>query len=282
MRGSNSDSAMSGIISQCRVLFQYRRLLWDLAIKDIKVRYRSPALGFLWAILMPLFMVLIFKFVFSTILKAQVENYPFFIYIMTAVFPWTYFSSSVGAATESIFSNRELIKKTYFPRQIIPISVVAANLINFLPALIVMLLILAFFRMQFTILILLVPFVILLQTVLTIGLALIVSSLQVILHDVKYIVELLLIAWFYFSPGFYSLAMVANFSEAFFRLYTLNPFVGLFILYRIALLKGYAKTLPPGINIYGLSIWTIIVCFVVFILGLSVFKKYESRFSDLV
>ncbi|MBL7081161.1 MAG: ABC transporter permease [Candidatus Omnitrophica bacterium] len=269
-------------MNHLRALIQYRHLLWDLAIKDIKVRYRSPTLGFLWAIIVPLIMVFIFKFIFSVILRAQVENYPFFIYLMTAIFPWTYFSSSVSSATECIFSNRDLIKKTYFPRQIIPISVVLANLINFIPALIVMFLVLALFKMQFTILIFLLPGILLLQTIFTIGLALIVSSLQVVLRDVRYIVELLLMAWLYFSPGFYSLTMVANFSEAFLKLYILNPFVGLFSLYRIALLKGYANTLPPKVNIFALSVWVVIVCCVTFLFGLLVFKRYESRFSDLV
>jgi len=274
---------MTEIIKQIKALIQYRHLLWELAIKDIKVRYCSPILGFLWAILIPLSMVLIFKFVFSNIIRVGfVEEFPFFIYLMTAIFPWSYFSSSIHGATESIFGNRELIKKTYFPRQIIPVSIVLANLINFLPALGVMLLILAFFKIQFTMLIILLPMILLLQTIFTIGLALIVSGLQVILRDVKYIVELLLMAWLYLSPGFYSLAMVAGLSEGFFKLYMLNPFVGLFSLYRIALLPGFAKTLPSGVNIYALSVWTAIVCIVVFLLGFLVFKRYEPRFSDLV
>jgi len=273
---------MFKLIKQIKVLIQYRHLLYDLAIKDIKVRYRSPTLGFLWAVLLPLIMVFIFKFIFSTILKGRVENYPFFIYLMTAIFPWSYFSSSINAATESIFRNRELIKKTYFPRQIIPISIVLANLINFIPALIVMLLILAFFRMQFTVSILLVPVILLLQTMFTIGLALIVSSLQVILRDVKYIVQLLLMLWLYLSPGFYSLTNVANFSERFLRFYILNPFVGLFTLYRVAFLKGFTKTLPSGVNVVELSVWTIMACIVIFLLGFLVFKRYESRFPDLV
>ncbi len=273
---------MPAIISQIKDLIQYRHLLWDLAIKDIKVRYRSPTLGFLWAAFIPLIMVFIFKFVFSTILKTEIENYPFFVYLMTAIFPWAYFASSVGSATESIFSNRDLIKKTYFPRQIIPISVVLANLINFLPALFIMLLMLFFFRMHFTVSIFLLPLAILLQIILTVGLALIFSSLQVILCDVKYIVELLLMAWLYLSPAFYSLKIVANFPSVFLKLYLLNPFVGLFTLYRIALLEGYVKTLPQAINIYGLLIQTAIVCIGICLLGFLVFRKYEKKFSDLV
>ncbi len=239
-------------------------------------------MGFLWSILTPLVTVFIFKFVFSTILRASIEHYPFFIYLMTAVFPWTYFSASVGGATESIFSNQDLIKKAYFPRQIIPVSVVLANLINFLPALVVMFLILALFRMQFTFFILLMPFIVLLQTIFTVGLVLIVSSLQVIVRDVKYVVELSLMAWFYLSPGLYTLTTIANFSEKFLEFYVLNPFVGLFILYRIALLKGYAETLPESINILSLTILTVIVCSAVFFLGFFVFKKYEPQFADLV
>jgi ABC-2 type transport system permease protein len=273
---------MPGIINQIKALIQHRHLVWSLAIKDIKVRYRSPTLGFLWAALVPLIMVFIFKFVFSMILRAHVENYPFFIYLMTAIFPWTYFASSIDTAVESICSNRELIKKTYFPRQIIPVSIVLANLINFFPALIVMILILYFFRIQFTILIFLLPVILLLQTILTVGLALIVSSLQVVLRDIKYIVQLLLMAWLYLSPGFYSLTMVANASDKFLKLYLLNPFVGLFSLYRIAFLRGFVNTLPSGVNIFVLSIWTIIVCITVFLIGFLVFKKYEPRFFDLV
>ncbi|MCX5694702.1 MAG: ABC transporter permease [Candidatus Omnitrophica bacterium] len=273
---------MQNIAKQIGILIQYRHLILDLAIKDIKVRYRSPVLGFFWAILMPLVTVFIFKFIFSTLMQVQVENYPFFIYLMTAVFPWAYFSTSVATATESIFANRDLIKKTYFPRQIIPVSVVLANLINFLPALLAMILILPFFGMPFTALILLLPPIILLQTILAVGLALIFSSLQVVLRDVKYIVELLLLIWMYLSPVFYPLAMVANFSPVFFKVYLLNPFVGLFCLYRLALLKGFAHTLPAGVNIYILSLWTAVVCICVFFLGFLVFKKYEAIFSDLI
>lgn len=270
------------MIKQIRDLFRYRHLIWDLAIKDIKIKYRNPALGSLWAIIVPLTMVFIFKFIFSDIMKARIENYPFFIYLMTAIFPWSYFVTSVNAALESIISNRELIKKIYFPRHIIPVSVVFASLINFLPSLIVMLLFLFIFKLQFTVFLFLVPFVILLQTLLTIGCALIVSSLQVVIHDIKYIVELMLMVLLYLSPAFYPLSLIVNFSGRLFKIYMLNPFVGIFVLYRVMFLKGFAKTLPQGVDVLGLSAWTILVSFAVFLLGLRVFKKYEERFSDLI
>lgn len=273
---------MFEIMKQIKALIQYRHLAWDLAIKDIKVKYRNPVLGFFWTLLIPLVMVFIFKFVFSTILKAQIEDYPFFIYLMTAIFPWSYFATSINGATESILSNRELIKKTYFPRQIIPISIVLAGLINFIPTLIVMFIILALFKMPFTLCILLIPGILLIQTMLTIGLALIVSSLQVILRDVKYVIELLLMAWLYLSPGFYSLSLVADISDKFLKIYLLNPFVGLFTFYRMALLKDFINTLPDPVSISFLFIWTITISLALFFFGFFIFRKCESQFSDLI
>jgi ABC-type polysaccharide/polyol phosphate export permease len=270
------------MFSQIKTLIQYRHLVCDLAIKDIEVRYRSPVLGFLWAIIIPFVTVYIFNLVFSVILKIEVESYPFALYLMTAVFPWAYFSSSVSAATESMVTNGELIKKTYFPRHIIPVSVVLANLLNFFPAVIAMLICMYFFGAKQSFLILLLPLIILLQTFLTIGLALMLSSFQVIFRDTKYAVELGMIVWFYLCPVFYSLTLVADISTRFFEIYKLNPFVGLLILYRSVLLDGYAKSLAPSVNIFFLTVWTIAVCLGTFFLGFFVFKKYESRFADLV
>jgi ABC-2 type transport system permease protein len=268
--------------NQITVILRHRHLIWDLALKDIKVRYRSPTLGFLWAIIIPLVMVFIFKLIFSDILKMTIEECPFFIYLMTALFPWVYFSSSLNAATESILGNRDLIKKTYFPRQTIPIATVLANLINSLPSFVVMLLILAFFKTPPTFMVLWLLPIIILQTVFTIGLAFIVSSLTVITRDVKYLVEILITVWFYLVPSFYPLATVAAASGSLFKLYLLNPFVGFVILYRVTLLKGYADTLPPEVHLGGLIVWVAFVSVAAYFLGALVFQKYERRLSDFI
>lgn len=270
------------MIHTLRELAQYRGLLWDLAINDMKVRYRSPYLGFLWALLTPLFTALIFKFVFSTILRGGVEHYPFFIYLMTAIFPWVFFASAVDAAAESIVSNQELIKKIYFPRQVIPVSVVLASLLNFIPAFLVMYFLMLCFGIKPSILIMIAPVAILLQTILATGLALLLSSVYVVLRDVKYITQITLMAWFYLSPGIYSLTTVFNLSERLLGLYTLNPFTGLFSLYRVALLPGFANTLPAQVNAIWMYTWTAFVCLTVFFIGIFVFKWLEPRFSDLV
>ncbi len=273
---------MPNIINQIKVLIQYRHLLWSLAIKDIKVKYRNPILGVLWTMITPLVTIFILKLVFSTIMKMEIKDYPFFIYLMTAIFPWVFFSSSINEAIESILNNRELIKKTYFPRQIIPVSVVLANLLNFIPAVIVMFLILFLYKIELTMMIFLLPVIILLQAIFTVGLALILSTLQVFVRDVKYILEIVMMVWFYLSPIFYSLTLVADMSTGFFTIYALNPFVGLFVLYRAAFLKGYLKTLPPSLDIFLLTGWVVAVCIFMFFLGFAIFRKYEARFSELV
>ena len=270
------------MIHTFKELVQYRGLLWDLAIKDMKVRYRNPYLGFVWALLVPLLMVFIFKFVFSTILRGGVEQYPFFIYLMTAIFPWVFFSSAVESASESIVNNQELIKKTYFPRHIIPMSAVLASLLNFIPAFLVMHFLMLCFGIKPSILILIAPVAILLQTILAAGLALLLSSVYVVLRDVKYIIQIMLMAWFYLSPGIYSLSTIERLSERLLNAYTLNPFTGLFSLYRMALLPDFASTLPTQVNVVWLYAWTAFVCVAVFFIGIFVFKRLEPYFSDLI
>ena len=270
------------MIQTLKELVQYRGLLWDLAIKDMKVRYRNPYLGFVWALLVPLLTVFIFKFVFSTILRGGVGQYPFFIYLMTAIFPWVFFSSAVDSASESIVNNQELIKKTYFPRQIVPMAAVLASLLNFIPAFLVMHFLMLCFGIKPSILILIAPVAILLQTILAAGLALLFSSVYVVLRDVKYIIQIMLMAWFYLSPGIYSLSTIEHLSERLLVLYTLNPFTGLFSLYRTALLPGFASTLPAQVNVVWLYAWTAFVCVAVFFIGIFVFKWLEPHFSDLI
>lgn len=273
---------MLDIVKRIKNVVEHRELLLRLTFKDLKLRYKNLFLGFLWALLIPLCMIVIFKIVFSVIIKVDIKNYPFFIFLMTAMFPWSYFQQSISAATTSIVDSGNLIKKVYFPREIIPISIVTANLINFLFTLAVMLLILLFSGVRFTPLLLFLPAVLLIQTILTVGIALIVSGLQVRYRDVRYIVEVLLIAWFYLTPVFYPLTLVAGISKTFFRIYMFNPFVGLVTLYRMILLNGYIETLPPEINFFSIVGAPLISSVVVFFLGFHIFQRYERSFTDYI
>lgn len=274
---------MFEIVKRIKAVIAQRQLLLRLAFKDQLVRYRSPFLGFLWALLLPFFTMLIYGLVFSVIMKMRIEDYPFLPYLITAVFPWSYFQSSVFAATTSTTESADLIKKVMFPKEMIPISVVMANLLTFLLNLGVMLIFLLCFKIRFTCLIFLLPLVVLLHTILAIGVSLMTSSLQVRYRDLKYVVELVIITLFYLTPVFYPLSLVSNnLSQVFFRIYLLNPFVGLVNLYRISLLKGYIQTLPAEVNLFN-TVGIPLICAIIFLfLGFWVFRRQEFTFADFL
>jgi ABC-type polysaccharide/polyol phosphate export permease len=261
---------------------KHRHLLWDLAIKDLKVRYRTAWLGFFWIVLVPVFQIFIFKIIFSVIIRVPVARYPFFIFLMTAIFPWRYFNLCLTQATESIVGNAPLIKKTQFPRQIIPVSIVLSNLIHFVLILLLMIIFLALFGIGPTPLIFYLPLILLLQTMLCTGMALMTSGLQVCSRDVKYIVEIALMAWFYLTPVFYPLSLVAGISRNFLNIYLLNPLAGLITLYRVVLLGGYTANLPPEVDLGRLILICSLSCIGIFFLGFGIFKRCEPGFFDLL
>jgi ABC-type polysaccharide/polyol phosphate export permease len=261
---------------------KYWHLIRDMAVRDLKVRYKTAGLGFFWIILIPLFQIFIFKIVFSVIIKVPVADYHFFIFLMTAMFPWRYFNLCVTQATEGIVGNASLIKKTQFPRQIIPISIVMSNLAHFVLILALMIIFLGVFGIKLTPLIFYLPLLLLLQTMLCMGMALITSSLQVCFRDVKYIVEIALMAWFYLTPIFYPLSLVAGISRNFLKVYLLNPLAGLVTLYRVVLLGGYVDNLPPEVNLTNLIALCSAGCIGIFFLGFGLFKKCEPKFFDLL
>jgi len=262
-------------------IFSHKELAIKLALKDLRVRYRRPLLGVLWSFLTPLCLVIIFQIVFSKILRVPVQKYPFFIYLMTAVFPWRFFQVSISRAVTSILDNKSLVKDAYFPRELLPISVVLAELINFLPFLFVMFIFLFLSKIGFSLALLYLPLIILLHTILIIGFSLLVSSLHVKWRDTGFIVEISLTALFYLTPIFYPLNLVAqNFSKIFLNIYLLNPFVGIVNLYRISFLKGFTSTLPLEVGILNTLISPIMWAIVFLFIGFYIFSKNEDRFYD--
>jgi ABC-2 type transport system permease protein len=255
-------------------------LLWNLAIREIKIRYKSPLLGFLWMFLLPLSMVLIFKIVFSLIVKVPIPGYPFFIFLTLGVFPWNYFGMSISGTVNSLVDNEVLIKKVYFPRQIIPLSIVLGNLVNFAISNLIILIFLLFFHISISKYILLLPLVIVLETLLIAGFSLLFSSLQVKYRDVKFIVEILLLFWFYISPVFYPLSLVSQVSDKFFKYYLLNPLASIFTLYRIIYLKDYHRLLPPEVSIVYIIIYPLVFSIFILVVGNFVFSRMQRTFAD--
>lgn len=273
---------MKKLIIKLRSIWNHRNLLWYLSIRELKIKYKYPFLGFLWMILIPLSMAIIFKIIFSIIVKVAVPEYPFFIFLMTGVFPWSYINSSLSSTTTSIVDNSDLIKKVYFPREIIPLSMLISNLISFLIMMIIVIIFLLIFGVAISEYIIFLPFIIILNTLFIIGIILITSSLQVFYRDMKYIIEMILVFWFYLNPMFYPLSLVAEVSPKFLFVYMLNPLACLITFYRIILLDNFSTIIPKQLNLTVVLIYTVFISFAMFFLGMYLFNKKDKRLSDFL
>jgi len=214
-----------------------RELIWALAVKELRVRYKRSALGFLWALLNPLLMMVILTMVFSTLMRVPVHDYP--IFLISTLLPWTFFSQSLAYSAESIVSNGELLKKVYVAKSVFPIAAVVSNLINFFLSMVPLVLLLVVFRFPFywTWLYLLIPLVSLI--LFTMGCSFFFSMVNVFFRDMSHILQVVLQAWFYFCPIIYSLDFVPARYQMLFRL---NPLLYPLNGFRLAIYYGLLPT----------------------------------------
>lgn len=246
------------------------KLIYALAIKEFKIRYKNARLGFLWAFIYPIILMVILNIVFTKILTIKIPNYPFF--LLCGLFPWTFFTTSLSNSTVSIVDNARLIQKIYFPRAILPIAVILNNLINFIFCLILLLILLAVFKIKLSLYIIYLPLILIIQAIFIISISLITSHLYIQYRDIKYLVEVLLLIWFYATPIFYSLELVP---QKIYPFYIFNPMVGIISGYRNIIL--YAK--PPD---FGLLCIPFLETIIILIVGCRIAKKYGPTAADYV
>ncbi|MBU1044821.1 MAG: ABC transporter permease [Candidatus Omnitrophica bacterium] len=249
-------------------IYDYRNLIISLTKKEIKIKYKSAVLGWLWSLLNPLLLMVVFSFVFTFIMKIQIANYP--VFLLSALLPWFFLSFSLTAAVTSIVDNASLIKKAYFPYEVIPLSIVAANLFNFLISQLLLFVFLIYYRIFPNGAWLYLPLIILLQSVFVAGICLAAAALHTLYRDVKYIVELIMLVWFYATPIFYPLSFVPENIRVFFYLNPLSLFIN---AYRDILL--YAKV--PSFFILGCML---AISFGFGLLGIALFNKNKKFFAD--
>ena len=258
------------MIKKILEVIDYRELILNLAVRDLKIRYKGSLLGFFWSLLNPLLMMLVLFFVFSIIFKVQIENFQ--IFLLAGILPWHFFSIVLTDSTKTIIDNANLIKKIYFPREVLTISIILSNLVNFLLSLIILFVFILLFHIKITPWALLLPLIILVQIIFLFGIGLISSALNVFYRDVTWIVNVLLLLWFYFTPIFYSTTMVP---QKFLNLYMLNPMAVLVTSYRDILLYGKAP------NITYLLI-TLLSSLMLFFIGMKIYQRYSSVFAEEV
>lgn len=208
-------------------LFSYRELIAMLALREIKVKYKSAVLGWLWSILHPLLLMVIFSFIFTYVFKINIEK-PH-IYLLAGLLPWFFMSFAVSSAVTAVVDNSQMIKAVYFPQEIIPLAVTLGNLYNFLLSLGLFIIFLTIFGETSAGMVIVLSFVILLQFFFVFGIAMLVSALHTMFRDVKYLVEVLMMTWFYATPIFYPADLVPT---RFAWLLYVNPMSIFVMMYR--------------------------------------------------
>ena len=252
------------------LFFQYKELLKNLVLRDLKVRYKRSALGVFWALLEPLILMLLFTVVFSFVLRIKVEKYP--VFVLCGLLPWSFFSTGLSYSSTSISEHANLIKKIYFPREIIPLGVILARLVNFLISLGLLFIFMLAFRVKFTPYLIFLPLIIALELLLIIGLSLFFTPLNTFYHDVGFILEFILFGWFYITPVFYPVSMVP---ERFLKFYMLNPMAVIVHSYRRVLLYGQ----PPEAWHLSLAFLEVLAALLI---GWAVFRRLEYRFAEVL
>jgi lipopolysaccharide transport system permease protein len=250
-----------------RPLYIYN-LLRELVVRDMKLRYKRSVLGIVWSLISPLIQMLVFVFLFRRVVPLDIPNYPSFVF--TGVLAWNWFQSAVLLATGAITDNRQLIRRPGFPMAILPVITVTTHLIHFLLALPVPLLFLILNGGRLTSAILMLPFVIMLQFLLTLGLGYLVATIHVTFRDTQHLLGVFFMLLFYLTPVFYDASIVPARYQT---VYRLNPVLHLITAYRAILIHGGLpdlRTLLALGAVVGALLW----------LSYTVFARASYRFVE--
>lgn len=266
-------------------VYQYRELVRNLVVRDLKVRYKNSVLGFLWSLVNPLLMMIVFTVVFQILLPQDIRIFP--IFVLCALLPWNWFAASLNEAIPSIVNNAHLIKKVYFPREVLPLSVVLANGVNFLLALVVLFAVIFVYGIHLSRWVLLLPLIMLIQLCFTLGVAFFLSTANVFYRDTGVIMEVVLLAWFFLTPIFYPVTVAPAYHEILGvtvpvqrLMYIVNPMASLISAYR-DILWG-SLTGPPGAPAFDFLSRTLVTSVVILVAGYLFFLRFSRTFGEEV
>ena len=256
-----------------RDLWRYRELFYFLAWRDVLVRYKQTVIGVAWAIIQPLFTMVVFTLVFGRLAKLPSGGVPYAVLVYAAMLPWQFFSSALNQCSNSLIGNANLISKIYFPRLIIPTSSVIVAFVDFLISGTILAALMAWYRVVPPWQIVTLPFFILLAFAAAMGAGLWLAALNVEYRDFRYVVPFLLQAGLYISPVGFSSAIVP---EKFRLLYALNPMVGVIDGFRWALLGQQTAFYWPGF------VASVVLVALLLVTGIGYFRKTERTFADVI
>ena len=254
-------------------LYEYRELLKTNVKKDIRGKYKGSFLGVLWSFLNPLLMVVVYAIVFPYIMRIKTENY--LQYLICGVIPWNFFTTVMGLGMGSIKNNAGIVNKVYFPREILPISATLSGLVNFFIACIIIILFCVFGGLGISWHIILVPFIAIIQFLITTGLVLGLSAVNVYVQDTEYIIQFIINMLFYGTPILYDLSTFKDFPSILMKIINLNPFKHLMVIYRDIFMYHNVPNL-------GATVYIVIFAAICFFGGLAIFRKLEKGFAEEV
>lgn len=249
-------------------IYNYRQMIYSLVNKELKVRYKGSILGFFWTFLNPLLQLTIYTIVFSVILKSSIKN--FHIYLFVGLVPWIFFTTCIQAGSVSIVANKDLVKKIYFPRIVLPIATVNAAFMNMIYTMIVVIITVFFSEVGLSWYILLLPIIMILQYIMVLGITFIFAALNVFFRDLEYILNIVLMAWFYMTPIVYSIDMVPTEYRG---IFLINPMSSIIMFYREIL---YYKKAPDFSFFGNIVLYSIIMIFI----GYFVFERLQKSFAE--
>jgi len=252
-------------------LWQYRDLLYILTLRDIKVRYKQTVLGVLWAVIQPLFMMIIFTAFFGRLAGIPSDGIPYPLFVYAGLLPWIFFSNALNSSGNSLVGNSSLITKVYFPRMIIPISAVASGLIDVLISFGLLLLLMLYYGIGFSPNIMMLPILTLLTALLATAIGMWMSALNVKYRDIRYALPFLIQLWMFATPIIYPSSLIP---DKWRWLFILNPLTGLIEGYRSAIFGTPFDFVGLGVSIF--------IIFAALIYSAYTFRQMERGFADIV
>ncbi|MCP5107887.1 MAG: ABC transporter permease [bacterium] len=256
------------MLKKIQGIWEFKYLIYNLVLRDLKVKYKGSTLGFLWSLLNPLLMLVVYTVAFKFVIKIRVEN--FAVFLFSALMPWNFLNSALAMGATSITDNGNLVKKVYFPREVLPLSVVLVNLFHFFLTFVVLIPALLFFKVypgfSFFFLVVLIFF----QTLFVLGLTLIFSALNVYYRDVRHFLEVLLQFWFWITPIIWDISLLPDEYRWLAHLNPLAPFIN---AYRDIILRNNMPGLQDVGAVIGLGV-------LVFFLGVLIFQRKQRRFAE--
>lgn len=261
------------VAADLRDVLAHRDLLFLLAQKELKVKYKGTFFGMLWSLLNPLFLAAVYSIVFTTVARSfTTPRYP--VFVLSGVLPWSAFTSSVGTATTSIVLNGNLVRRVRFPGELLPITTVLANVVNILPGFLILFAVALLFGQPLGLPLVMLPVLVVLQTCFTLGIALIASSLTVFFRDIEHLVQIGLTVWFFGTPVLYPLTALSGQSTVR-RIILANPMTWL--------LDGYqhiwhSNAFPNGRYLAAYAVTALVLL----VGGWLLFRRAAPRFAEEV